>query len=108
MKEQTGSETFIRFITSDYRDLFRIRDGGTIQVTFPDRTVIEKCRFIDEYHTKIGTNIFHICEYAELLEKKAACASRNLRYCQTRLPGRSGAGDAFCWNEKKTDLIIRS
>ena len=70
MKEQTGSETFIRFITSDYRDLFRIRDGGTIQVTFPDRTVIEKCRFIDEYHTKIGTNIFHICEYAELLEKK--------------------------------------
>ena len=28
-----------------------------------------ECRYIDDYHTKIGLNIYHICEFAELCEK---------------------------------------
>ena len=43
----------IRFIDSHYRDLFRIPDGGTIQVHYSDDSVVIKpCKFIDEYHTK--------------------------------------------------------
>lgn len=42
----------IRFIDSHYRDLFRIPDGGTIQVHYSDDSVVIKpCKFIDEYHT---------------------------------------------------------
>lgn len=66
----------IRFIDSHYRDLFRIPDGGTIQVHYSDDSVVIKpCKFIDEYHTQIGNNVFHICQFAELLE-------RNGSYCQ--------------------------
>ena len=40
----------IRFIDSHYRDLFRIPDGGTIQVHYSDDSVVIKpCKFIDEY-----------------------------------------------------------
>ena len=43
----------IRFIDSHYRDLFRIPDGGTIQVHYSDDSVVIKpCKFIDEYHTR--------------------------------------------------------
>lgn len=49
----------IRFIDSHYRDLFRIPDGGTIQVHYSDDSVVIKpCKFIDEYHTQIGNNCF--------------------------------------------------
>ena len=66
----------IRFIDSHYRDLFRIPDGGPIQVHYSDDSVVIKpCKFIDEYHTQIGNNVFHICQFAELLE-------RNGSYCQ--------------------------
>ena len=66
----------IRFIDSHYRDLFRIPDGGTIQVHYSDDSVVIKpCKFIDEYHTQIGNNVFHICQFAELLE-------RNGSYCK--------------------------
>ena len=65
MKEKRS----IRFINSRYQDLFQIQDGGTIRVVFPDRTFVQKCRYIDDYHTKIGSTVFHICEYAEMLER---------------------------------------
>ena len=69
MKMQNKQEKSIRFINSRYDELFRIPEGGTIQVTFPDRQFIEKCWYIDDYHTKIGNTVYHICEYAELLER---------------------------------------
>ena len=58
----------IRFINSSYDTLFRIPDGGTVEVRFPDRTFTAKCEYLDDYHTKIGDTVFHICEFAELLE----------------------------------------
>ena len=64
-----NKERNIRFINSRYQDLFQIPDGGTIRVVFPDRTFVQKCRYIDDYHTKIGSTVFHICEYAEMLER---------------------------------------
>lgn len=49
----------IRFIDSNYNELFRIPDGGNIIVTHTDGEQIKMyCRFIDEYHAEIGKNTF--------------------------------------------------
>ena len=65
----------IRFINSNYKELFRIPDGGKIRVDFPDRSFISPCSYIDDYHTVIGGNVYHICEFAEMLERGNGKAS---------------------------------
>ena len=62
----------IRFIDSHYKDLFRIPDGGYVQIHYPDETVVKPCKFIDEYHTQVGYNVFHICQFAEIMERNGA------------------------------------
>lgn len=60
----------IRFIDSDYRTLFTIPDGDKITLTFSDgETVTRSCKYLDEYHTQVGSNVFHICEFAECMER---------------------------------------
>ena len=60
----------IRFIDSRYNELFRIKDGESITVKFSDGSMSDrKCTYIDDYHTKIGYNVFHICEFAEFMER---------------------------------------
>ena len=63
------AEQGIRFIDPNYKELFRIPDGGRIIVTNSWGEKREySCRFIDECHTEVGNNIFHICEFAERME----------------------------------------
>lgn len=63
----------IRFIDSSYNELFRIKDGESITVKFPDGTSLDrKCKYIDDYHTEIGSNVFHICEFAEIMERNGS------------------------------------
>lgn len=69
MNEYNPQGKDIRFIDSHYKELFRVPDGGTIQISDPYETVIKKCEFVDEYHTQIGCNVFHICEFAEIMER---------------------------------------
>lgn len=60
----------IRFIDSHYKELFRIPDGERIIVTDRDgKTESYLCRYIDNYHTEVGRNLFHICEFAERMEQ---------------------------------------
>jgi hypothetical protein len=59
----------IRFITSEYKTLFYIPDGGNITIDFTDHTSIYPCRYIDECHLYIGSDVFHICEFAERMER---------------------------------------
>lgn len=59
----------IRFIDSHYQDKFRLPDGGYIQIDYGSESVVKRCSFIDEYHTQIGSNVFHICQFAELMER---------------------------------------
>ena len=61
----------IRFIDSHYNTLFNIKDGDSIKITFGynREDVVRKCRFIDETHTMLGKDSFHICQFAELMEK---------------------------------------
>lgn len=60
----------IRFINSGYDELFRIPDGGKIVLSVKG---LEKqecvCRYIDEYHTEVGDNLYHICQFAECMER---------------------------------------
>ncbi len=65
----TLPEHDIRFFTSDYRELSRLPDGGTIMVEYPDRQFAAKCEYVDEYHTRVDGEIFHICQFAELLQR---------------------------------------
>ena len=68
MNEEKGRD--IRFINSRYATLFRIPDGEIIEVRFPDRTFTAKCGYLDEYHMLVGDTVFHICEFAEMLERQ--------------------------------------
>jgi hypothetical protein len=68
-----NAELGIRFIDSRYKELFRIPDGGKIVVTTAWGEKMERsCRFIDETHTEIGNDLYHICEFAERMEKNGA------------------------------------
>lgn len=60
----------IRFIDASYNTLFTIPDGGSIVITGRDGTKTTKaCAYIDDYHTRIGCMTFHICEFAETMER---------------------------------------
>ena len=55
------AEQGIRFIDPQYKELFRIPDGGKVIVTTSWGEKREyPCRFIDEYHTEVGSNLYHI------------------------------------------------
>lgn len=67
------AEAGIRFIDTDYNELFRIPDGGAIEITcYDDDTFTEQCRYIDETHVEVGNNLFHICEFAERMAQNGA------------------------------------
>lgn len=87
----------IRFIDSQYNELFRIPDGKQIIVT---DAVGEKhdfvCRYIDNYHAEVGRNLFHICEFAERMERIGGAYSPK----ETPLPYR-----CYAVNKRKGEIM---
>lgn len=65
---ETLPKNDIRFIDSSYNEQFRIPDGGTVQVEYPDRAFSTRCEYIDDYHAYIGGEVYHICQFAEIVE----------------------------------------
>lgn len=66
----TQAERGIRFITPDYKEVFRIPDGDQVCITRSDKEVVDRtCRYIDDYHVEVGNNLYHICEFAERMEQ---------------------------------------
>lgn len=60
----------IRFIDSGYNELFRLPDGEQITVTLStDEKLDRTCRYIDETHLEVGRSLYHICEFAERMER---------------------------------------
>ena len=62
-------------INSHYDDLYRIPDGGVIQVDYPDgRSFTARVKHLDDYHFDMGGlgNVFHICQFAEVMERNHA------------------------------------
>ena len=72
-KAKMNEPNEIRFIYPDYQEKFRIPDGDQIIVSYPtgDKKAFV-CKYIDDYHVLIGHNAFHICEYAERLQRLGA------------------------------------
>ena len=63
----------IRFITPHYREIFRIPDGDKVKITHSDgERSYKTCRYIDDYHTEVGDRLYHICEFAELMERNGS------------------------------------
>ncbi len=63
----------INFIYPNYSLKFNLEDGDHIVVRYADGTdMVQDCRYIDQYHFQIGNLTFHICQYAELLERNGA------------------------------------
>lgn len=58
----------LRFIDSSYHEQFCLQNGGRIEVEYPDRTFSVKCKYIDDYHACIGDEVYHMCQFAEILE----------------------------------------
>ncbi len=60
----------IRFIDTQYNDLFRIPDGGRVAVTDSTGQVHTRgCRYIDDHHMEMGNNLYHIHEFALRMEQ---------------------------------------
>ena len=67
------AEKGIRFINSRYDELFRIEDGEKIKIRYSDGEEQERvCRYIDEYHTEVGNHLYHICQFAEIMERNGS------------------------------------
>ena len=65
-----NAERGIRFMDPHYQEQFRITDGEKISIKLGDGKTMERtCRYIDDYHLEVGTNLYHICEFAELCER---------------------------------------
>ena len=66
----------IRFIDSQYREQFAIPDGESIRVTYPPSDGREPAegvvKFLDETHADIKGNCYHICQWAETMERLGA------------------------------------
>lgn len=63
----------IRFIDSKYNTLFEINDGESVTIISSDgKPSIFECVFIDDYHFYLGGRrgtCYHICQFAELMER---------------------------------------
>lgn len=72
-KHIRSAEKGIRFITTEYKEKFRISDGEKIRITFSDGEVKDRvCRYIDDSHVEVGDDLYHICEFAERMEQCGA------------------------------------
>ena len=62
----------IRFVSSGYRDLFRLADGDQIRILKPDGKWEDRtCRYIGETHMTCGWDdrLYHIHDFAEEMER---------------------------------------
>jgi hypothetical protein len=67
----------IRFINSNYKTLFNVKDGDSIKITsgYDGEVKTLKCRHINEMHIQlIGKyrNDYHICQFAEIMERNGS------------------------------------
>ena len=92
------AERGIRFITPDYKEIFRIPDGDKIRMTIPSGEPLDQvCRYVDEYHLEIGRNLYHICEFAERMKDNGIAV----------IPLRSSLPDkCFSYLESTGEMIV--
>ncbi|MCL2299051.1 MAG: hypothetical protein FWC27_02750 [Firmicutes bacterium] len=63
----------IRFIDPQYKTLFTIPDGGSIVISYPDgEERVAECKHLDECHTAVDGDCYHICQFAEIMQRCGA------------------------------------
>ena len=73
MAGQTLAGSKAGFITPDYKEKFRITDGDKIRIVQPDGGSKDfTCRYIDDCHLEVGSSLYHICEFAEIMERNGS------------------------------------
>jgi len=64
------AEKGIRFITPHYEEKFRIEDGDMVRIRrFDGREFDRVSRYIDDCHVEVGNELYHICQFAEIMER---------------------------------------
>ncbi|MDR1158664.1 MAG: toprim domain-containing protein [Oscillospiraceae bacterium] len=71
VKEMEDVRKEIVFRDSGHKPLFTVKDGDSIKITvaYNGEELICKCRWIDEAHTKIGSEYYHNDEFSEKAAK---------------------------------------
>lgn len=63
----------VRFIDTRYNKYFSVPDGANIILTtFEGEKRRLLCEYIDDYHAQIGNGVYHICQFAEVMEAAGA------------------------------------
>ena len=72
-RPKDGNGRAVRFIDSEYHQLFTVPDGANIVLTRLDGTHCTlPCRYIDDFHAIIGNEPFHIHQFALIQEQRGA------------------------------------
>ena len=111
MEGNSVSDKTIQFIDSDYRELFRIPDGGSINIIYPPGdgrgTITRKCEFMDECHTRIGGDDYHIHEFAARMERLGARYEPEVQLRDAELaPFAAGEEKFFTYNREEGNTCV--
>lgn len=94
-----NAEKGIRFIDEHYNELFRIADGEKIVITDSlGKTEERTCRYIDEYHTEVGSQLYHICQFAELM--KGMGSTYEAKESKEQMSKEAGTKDSFVYHSE--------
>ena len=70
MEKRPDNNHRIRFVDTAYHEIFTLPDNASIVVThFDGSTVTHPCTYIDDTHAKIGSSVYHLLEFAGLMER---------------------------------------
>lgn len=47
-----------------------------IRIDYPDRSRIATCEYVDDYHVRIDGEIYHLCQFAEIMEHSGGRVSQ--------------------------------
>lgn len=105
------SDKTIQFIDSDYKELFRIPDGGKIKIIYPPGDgrgrVTHSCKYLDEAHTRVGNNDYHICEFATRMAKLGARYEPEIQLRGAELlPFAAGEEKFFTYNREEDNTCV--
>ena len=102
---------FICFIDSGYNELFKIPDGSNIKVIYPHGDnrgeSVRVCHYIDDHHFRINSEAYHICEFAERMERIGARYEPEIQLRGVEIVPYSPGEEKYCtYNREEGNTCI--